>query len=290
MSRRRLFIAAACCSLLASARLWASPALDAAIAQFDHQQFDEARAALQKIVAAEPTNAAACHYLGRTLAARNDTASYEEAVKWLGKAAELEPKNPVYLGVFGGTSLHLAERTKSPFAATKGRDAMEKALALDPEYRDAREGLFQFYQRAPWPLGSTTKAAAQLEEIRKRDPVRALALSAGLKANANDFPAAFAMCNESLAKKPDGYLQLYQYGRTASLSGQNLERGLDCLQRCLKQEPQSPAEPTHSYVWLRIARIQERLNHSSEARLAYEKALKLDPANKSASEALQKLK
>jgi tetratricopeptide (TPR) repeat protein len=263
---------------------------DAARALLEQKQFTEARAAFEKIVAADPTNAAACYYLGRAIFPRRDTASFEEAAKWLGRAVELEPNNARYLGEYGGTSLQLAERTNSFFTATKGRDAMEKALVLDPDYLEAREGLFQFYQRAPWPLGSAAKAAAQLEAIRKRDPERAIALEAGVKANAKDFPTAFTLCDTALAKRPDSYLALYQFGRTASLSGQNLERGLACLQRCLALEPHSPAAPSHSYVWLRIARIHEQLNHAAEARAAYEAAVKLDPANKAAAEALARLR
>lgn len=262
----------------------------AARALFDQKHFAEARTAFEQIVAAEPDNAAACHYLGRAFLAQNDRSSLEQAVKWLGRAVELEPNNAHYLGIFGGASLQLAERTRSPFAATHGRDAMEKALALEPDYLEAREGLFQFYQRAPWPLGSSAKAAAHLAEIRQRDPARGAALEAGMKANAKDFAAAFALCNEALHRKPDAYLSLYQYGRTASLSSEHLEQGLACLERCLKLEPQSPAEPTHSYVWLRVGRIQEQLKHEAEARTAYENALQLDAGNKAAADALAKLK
>src|SRR6185436_19616833 len=104
-------------------------------------------------------NAEACHYLGRAITARNDNAAFEEGLKWLAKAVELEPNNAVYLGIYGGTSLQLAARNSSISAASKGRDAMEKALTIDPDYLAAREGLFQFYQRAPWPIGSSAKAA-----------------------------------------------------------------------------------------------------------------------------------
>src|SRR5439155_1976850 len=102
---------------------------------------------------------------------------FEQAVKWLERATALEPTNTRYLGDYGGASLELASRTRSYSAATRGRDAMEKAVALDPDYVDAREGLYQFYQQAPWPIGSSSKAAAQLAEIAKRDPDRATVLS-----------------------------------------------------------------------------------------------------------------
>src|SRR6185436_670005 len=105
----------------------------------------------------------------------------------------------------------------------------------------------------------SAKAAAHLEEIRKRDPDRAAALSALARGNAKDFPAAFKLCDQVLARNPDHYLALYQYGRTAALSRQNLERGLRCLQRCLEIEPPAPSSPSHSMAWNRIGDIREQL-------------------------------
>lgn len=274
---------------LASAAFAASP-LDDARELVRRKQHAEGRAALEKISETEPTNAAACHELGLVIKLRGDTPAYEEAAKWLAKAVELEPNNPIYLGDFGGVSLQLASRTTSFSAATKGRDAMEKAIALKPDHIEAREGLFQFYQRAPWPLGSSAKAAAQLEAIRKYDPDRATVLNVMAKANAKDYAAAFKLCEEVLGRNPGDHIALYHYGRTAAVSGQNLERGLERLQKCLTLEPPGPASPTHSHVWQRIGNIQEQLQRPGDARTAYETALKLDPNNQQASDALAKLK
>lgn len=267
-----------------------SEELRAAIELFQAHRYPEAREALEHVVAADPGNAAACHYLGRTIAARNDNAALEEGVKWLEKAATLEPDNAVYLGIYGGSSLQLAGRTNSVSAATRGRDAMEKALAIDPSYLTAREGLFQFYQRAPWPLGSSAKAATQLAEIRKLDPDLATVLTVTGKVAAKDYAAAFTLCEDVLAKNPENYTALYHYGRAASISGQHLERGLSCLQKCLTLPPPSPASPTHSHTWQRIGNIQEKLQHPGDARVAYETALQIDPSNRQAADALARLK
>ena len=264
--------------------------LKTAVALFESRRYPDARDALEKIVASEPANATACHYLGRGLLARNDQAAFADGLKWLARAAELDPGNAIFLGIYGGASLQQAGRTSSLSAATKGRDAMEKAIAIDPGYLDAREGLFQFYLRAPWPIGSAAKAAAQLEGIRARDPNRAAALEISSKAGAKDYPGAFRLCEAALAKEPDNYIVLYQYGRTASISGSQLERGLTCLQRCLKLEPPTPASPTHTHVWYRIGAIQEKLDRVADARIAYQTALGLDSGNRPASDALTRLK
>ena len=98
---------------------------------------------------AEPKNAAAAYYYGMTIRRRGDTTALDEAVPWLAKAAELEPTNATYLGDFGGSSLQLAGKTRSLSAATRGREAMIRAVELNPDYLDAREGLMQYYAQAP---------------------------------------------------------------------------------------------------------------------------------------------
>lgn len=272
-----------------SAPASASSDLATAVDLFRARRYPEALPLLEKIVAAEPNNAAAHHYLGRALAARNDNAAFAAALPHLARAAELEPRNARYQGIYGGTSLQYAGRTQAVSAALRGRDAMLKAIELDPDYLDAREGLFQFYQRAPWPLGSQAKADAQLAEIRRRNPELATVLSVTSRINARDYPGAFAVCDEVLAKDPDHYAALYHYGRCASISGENLERGLASLQRCLKLEPPSPASPSHSNVWHRIGTIHAREGRAADARAAFTEALRLDPSNQQATAALAQL-
>jgi tetratricopeptide (TPR) repeat protein len=267
----------------------AQTAVDEAKALVKAKRYPEARAALESIVAAEPNNAAALHELGLVCRLNNKPNAHEEALKHLARAIQLEPNNATFLGNYGGTSLEYAGRARSYSAATKGRDAMEKAIALNPDYVEARVGLYHFYRQAPWPLGSSAKAAVQLEEIRKRDPEQATALSVLAKVAAKEYPAAFQLCEDVLAKKPNDYVAMYQYGRTASMSGQNLDRGLALLQRCLEIDPPSPTTPTHSHVWQRIGRLHEKRSEPELARAAYESALKLDPSNKSAADALAKL-
>ncbi len=278
-------------TFLLTATLRADTAYDAAVALVRAKRLPEARTAFEKVVASEPTNAAAWHQLGMLWRARHDTNAYEQAVKCLSSAVQLEPNNASFLGDFGGTEIELADRTRSMSAALTGRDAMEKAETLAPDDLDVREGLFLYYLRAPFFVGgSTAKAQAELTEIRRRNPNRAISLAVLTKANEKDYVGAFALCDEALTKQPSDYTALYQYGRTASVSGQNLARGMTCLQQALTLEPPGPAAPSHSYVWDRIGDIQQRLGHPAEARDAYKTALKLDPANRLASSALEKLK
>jgi Tfp pilus assembly protein PilF len=167
---------------------------------------------------------------------------------------------------------------------------MEKAVQLDPADLDAREGLYQFYTRAPWPLGSSAKAAAHLDAIRQRDPARAMVLSVLTRINDRDYAGAFKLCEDALAHDPANYNALFQYGRTAGLSGEHLELGLTRLQQCLGLPPPTPGSPSHSEVWRHIGILQEKKQQPAQARAAYRKAIELDAGNRQAAAALAKLK
>ena len=256
---------------------------------FEAKRYPEAHAALAKLVAADPKNAAACHLLGRVLSNRNDRAAAEEGLTWLGRAAELAPENVGYLSAFGIASLRQAGRATSLAAATRGRDALEKVLRLDPAQLDAREALYQFYQRAPWPLGSAAKANAHLQEIRSRAPDRAVVIEVQAKAAAKDFPAAFQLCETALATAPDNFSLLYQLGRLSSQSGLNLERGLACLQRCLTLTAPPGTGITPAQIWVRIGNVEEKREQVAAARVAYATAARLEPENRQAADALARL-
>ncbi|MSU25120.1 MAG: tetratricopeptide repeat protein [Opitutus sp.] len=264
--------------------------LDDAIKLYDAKQFPAARAAFEHLTAAEPANAVACYYLAQTLRRRGDATGLEEASKWFEKASTLAPTNATYLAEHGTAMMLLAQKKTSISAATRGRDLLEKSLALDPANVDARETLYQYYQQAPWPIGSSSKATAQLEEIRQRDPDRATVILVSQKVSAKDYPAAFQLLDATLAKNPANYTALYFYGRTAAISGLNLERGRACLEQCLTLTPPSSTAPAPTFVWNRLGQLQEKLGHRTEARTAYESALKLDPTNQPAADALAKLK
>jgi len=266
--------------------------LDDAVALYRNKKYPEARAALAALSATEPKNAAACYYYGMTLRLRGDSTALDDAVPWLAKAAELEPTNATYLADFGGSSMQLAGKTKSmtaaASAATKGKEAMLKSLEINPDNLDAREGLMQFYLQAPWPMGSSSKAAAQAAEIAKRDPLRGLLAQISLKTSAKKYAEASALCEDFLKQTPDSFHALYQIGRLASLSGENLDRGIVTLRRCLTLTP-PPNYVTHANAQFRLGTLLEKKGDKIAARAAYEAALKLEPGLKSATDALAKL-
>jgi len=263
--------------------------LDDAIALYKEKKFTEARAELEKITTAEPQNAEACHYLGLALRRSRDPALLESSVDWLKKAVDLKPDNTTYLVEYGSTSLLLADKKFSLSAANHGRAALEKAVELDPANLDAREGLFLFHEQAPWPIGDSAKAAAQLEAIRERDPALAITLDISCKIKAKDYDDAFRLCDEALVQNPENYIVLLQYSRIALSSGQHLDQALTGLRKGLNLTP-PPKAPGPAFVHCRIGNLLEKQGDPAAARAAYEAALQADPHFAKAREALENLK
>ncbi len=154
--------------------LRADPLTDRGIALYNANNVAAARPLLERAVAADPRNAAACYFLGEIIAEPGGERALEEAEQWLSRAVDLAPGNETYLSDYGGNSLELAEKKHSLEFALRGRNAMLKAIGMDPGDFDAREGLMRFYAQAPWPLGSASKAREQAAAIVLRDRARGL--------------------------------------------------------------------------------------------------------------------
>jgi cytochrome c-type biogenesis protein CcmH/NrfG len=189
----------------AAGPLGAAVPIGTAIGLYEHRQYAEASAALQAIVAAEPANAPACYYLGMALSHRGDGRALDDAVPWLKKAVDLDPGNHRYVSDYGKTCFQLADRHKSYLFATRGRDATERAVELDPDDLSSRSALMEFFARAPWPLGSPDKARDQASEIARRNRavgVRAWVLLGRISARYGSPDRARAAFQAALALDP----------------------------------------------------------------------------------------
>jgi tetratricopeptide (TPR) repeat protein len=183
----------------------ADTATDAAIALYSSKHYTEAQAAFEKIATADPQNAAACYYLGIIYERRGGDRALNHAVAWLEKAVNLAPNNAGYLADYAGTCMLIADIERSFNYATRGRDAMEKAIVMDPNNLDARDGLMKFYAQAPWPLEDSSRALTQAEEIGRRNSARGLRAYlriAQIFEKNGDRPAAREACKAALKLEP----------------------------------------------------------------------------------------
>jgi Tfp pilus assembly protein PilF len=95
--------------------------------------------------------------------------------------------------------------------------------------------------------------------------------------------------DERLRAKPNEPITLYQVGRTASLSGENLDHGEQALKAYLAGPiPERGPEPAHAHY--RLGTIYEKKGAKDLAREEYRTALQLNPRHQEARKALANLK
>lgn len=172
--KKRLTLVGLC--LLAGAVLATQPVQGAPLGDakrlFEQKKYAEAKAILEPLVAAEPGNSSAAYYLGMTYYRQGGPASLDRAKQWLGQALKLAPDDAGYLAEYAGVCLMMADRDSSFSLALEGRDDMTRAISINPDDFEAREGLMSFYAKAPWPLGDTNRAFEMAAYVSTRDPRR----------------------------------------------------------------------------------------------------------------------
>jgi tetratricopeptide (TPR) repeat protein len=270
------------------------------------------------------SDANAAYYLGRIEMQDDDP---DKAAEWFERAVKMNPKSAVYhdwLGRAYAIQARSANLFRAASLARKTKNALETALALDPDNLDVRDDLIIYYTRAPGFLGGSKEKAREMAlEIKKRNPYRgsmaAANLCAGEKdiacaereltgmvtkypdsaavyaslaifyANQKQFDKAFAVLDERLRTKPNELTTLYQVGRTASLSGQNLDRAEQALKTYLAN-PTPERGPSPAHVHYRLGIIYEKKGATDLAREEYRAALQLHPRHQDAQKALAALK
>jgi tetratricopeptide (TPR) repeat protein len=285
----------------------------------ESRDYDEAKGLLQPLGA---TDATAALYLGQIAMEQNNPS---KAVDWFNKSVTLNPRSSVsydWLGRAYGVQAQHASRFKQPFLAGRTRSAWEKSIALDPNNLDAREDIILYYLEAPGFLGgSKDKARLMAQEIQKRNAYRGAVAWERVCSDAKDKPCterelnllissypdssvgytsfasyyvsekqydkAFAVIDQLLKRKPDDPAALYAYGRTASFTGMNLERGEQALKAYMASP--IPTGPSIAHAHYRLGLIEEKKGAKDLARREYQAALRLDPGQQEASKALAAL-
>jgi tetratricopeptide (TPR) repeat protein len=274
------------CVLLGAGHSAAS-GLDDAVALFQAKHFPDARAAFEKLAASEPQNVAAHYYLGRIALDRDDA---DTAVAELEKATAGDPKNSDYAFWLGSAYGVYARQHNSIGKARKCRDSFLKAVELNPDNLDARAALATFYRMSPWFIGgSMSKAHAQADEIKKRDPLLGAQIEGEICIAENKYDDAFNAFESLLKDHPDQIAALYQIGYIAATTGQRLDRGEAALKEYLTHTP-SDTQPSLAYAHFRLGNIYQKKDDTDAARKEYQAALALDPNLKQAADALADLK
>jgi tetratricopeptide (TPR) repeat protein len=293
---------------------------DEAVRLFEARQFAQARPLLEAAVREDPSDARAAFYLGRAMLSADEV---DGAVEWIEKAVSLDGSRVDYhlwLGRAYGAKAMRASVFQQPSLAGKVRREFERASALDPDNLEARFGLIEFYLRAPGVMGgSLAKAQEQAAQIARLDALqghRAVGrvaehekwydaarqeYSAALRdfpdnpepyfwigsfyERRKDFDRAFQVYEKLLEKRPDDKTVCYAIGKTAALSGERLDRGVECLKLYLSHTP-APEEPSLAWAHYRLGTLYEKKDSKDLAKAEYAAAISLDPTLKDARKAL----
>ena len=255
---------------------------------------------------------------------RND---YEAAAGFFEKAVAQNPNNAeahFHLGEAYGSLALKANMFKQAFLASKTHREFARAVELDPNYLDARWGLMEYYMLAPGFMGGDeNKALAEAAEMKKRDVMRGhqayayiygrqkkpdLARKEFIDAVKEDpnSPKTHYFLGISFLTADKNYKQAaeefemsvkldpnympgwFQIGHMAALSGANLSRGEEALQKYLAYTPVHDDPPLYrAYFWL--GGIYEKQGKRGEARQNYATSLKLNPRQPDVQEALKKI-
>ncbi len=321
MKHRLCTATCAILALLSIAIPLRAQSVEQGIQLFNARKYADAHAAL---LPQGQTDATAAFYLGRVEMEYSDS---DKAADWFERAVALNPKSAVYydwLARAYGTQAEHTSKFRLPFLARKLKNALDTGLGLDPDNLDIRDDLIFYYARAPGFLGgSKEKALEMVAEIKKRNTYRGSLAAANLCAatkdtacaerqlqamattypdsanvyaslaafytNQKQFDKAFAVLDERLRARPNEPITLYQVGRTASLSGENLDHGEQALKAYLAGPiPERGPEPAHAHY--RLGTIYEKKGAKDLAREEYRTALQLNPRHQEARKALANLK
>ncbi|GAC1479378.1 MAG: hypothetical protein NVS1B4_23880 [Gemmatimonadaceae bacterium] len=277
-----------------------------------------------KASAARAASAAAAEFeAGQAAFARRDL---DEAARRFERAAELAPGSSQYemwKGRVYGEKAARAGLFSKPGLARRTKRAFDRAIALDPENLVAREYRLEYLLVAPRIMGgSTEKARAEAAEIGRRSPFLGLLASAHVDERLKRWADAERQYKEAATLQSDPPLALYrlgivyqargayeeaytlyealvrahpnftrswyQLGRTGAVWGQHLDRAEEALVRYLASSP-GPDDPSPSGARFRLGQVYERKGNPGRARAEYSEAVRLDPGNRDASSALERI-
>jgi len=286
----RLRALAAFTCLAAAAAPGRAATLAEAQALYQARRYPEAQAAFEQIAAAEPENAEAAYRLGLLALMRDDA---PEAVRRLERATQLAPREAAYFQALGdacGVSAEGAGLFGRLGLARRCGAAYEQAVALAPANVSARYALFSFYRQAPAIAGGGfDKARVQALELQKLDAIRGGLALVELDVAEKKYAEAFDRLAALRRDHPDAAAVAYQTGRTAAMSGQQLDLGEAALKEYLRRSPGEEDAPLWAAHW-RLGLIYERKGDRAAAREEYAAALKLNPAQPQLNEAMARVK
>lgn len=179
--------------LLISFSVLAQSNFDKGVAYFDKGQYDLAKPFFANELVQNPNHLKTIEYLGDIASHTN---KWETAATYYKKLTGLNPKNANYFFKYGG-ALGMRAQTEGKWVAIRvvgdSKDALDKALVLNPNHVEARWALIEYYLQLPvFVGGSETKAQRYANELSRISPVDGYLAKAHIDEHYNRYKNAEA--------------------------------------------------------------------------------------------------
>src|SRR5713101_497017 len=328
MVKRMKWLLAALCiasGAIAATTVKQEASLEVGRRAYEASEYPKAIQALQVAAAADPRNGDVQLLLAKSYL---ELQQHDPAIKSAEKAVAIDPQNSIYhewLGRAYGEKADHASWFSAISLAKKTRKEFETAVQLDAKNYSARQVLIEFDCSAPGLVGGgEEKAWPQIKQLAEMDAAEGHFAAGNCRRQKKDFAIADEEFAKALESNPKSSELIYDIGdyavkrsqadtllavaeageRVAAndprgkfyrgvalvLKKENLEKSETLLREYLKKAPLRSGYPRPAAVHAWLGRLFENQGKAEEAAKEYESALKLDPKNKMAQEALKRLK
>ncbi len=300
--------------------------LEAGRRAFEASDYAKAIQALQAAAAKDPRNGDVHLLLAKSYL---EMEQLDAAIRSAEKAVAIDPQSSTYHEWLGKAYGEKADKASWPptriSLAKKTAREFEGAVQLDAKNFSARQALIEFYCSAPGFVGGgEEKAPPQIQQLAEMDVAEGHYAAGNCRRQKKDYATADKEFTKALESEPKSAELIYDIGDYAvkrsqpdkllavASAGERVAPG-DPRRRfyrgvalVLKKEDPGEAErllreyaqeapmrtgyprPAAAHAWL--GQLYENENRLEDAVKEYETALKLDPKNKMAQEALKRLK
>jgi len=177
---------------------------------------------------------------------------YKRAIELLGKALAISPASSeceLWLGRAWGRRAETSGWLTAGAHASKARQSFEKAVALDPRNREAKNDLFDFYLNAPGFLGGgLEKAAALAKSIANERPPEYEFEEAQIADRKKDYAGAEAHLRRAMELAPNEPGRILDVARYVAKRGRLTES--DALFE--KARKLAPSQPRVAFAEARV--------------------------------------
>src|SRR5882724_2224476 len=279
---------------------------------------------LNREAASSPGDAAVQLLLARCYFESED---FDRAVAPAEAAISLEPRNSEYHELLGRIYGEKADRSgwlSALSLAKKARKQFETAVHLDEHNFSAMQALIEFDCSAPGIAGGgEDKARPEIQKLAALDVAEGQYAAGNCRRQKKDFDAADAEFRKTLALHPksadlvydigDYYMKRSQADRllpvieagerlapsdsrghffravTFTLQKQNAAEATKIFRDYIANAPKRSNHPTKAMAHYWLGQIQENQHNAASARREYQEALNLEPRNRFANDALNRL-